>query len=292
MKKLLKEPLLHFMLLGFLIFALYGIVNKENDSESVIMIDDYDMDNIIASWEMQWKRLPTDEELKSLVDLNIKQEIFYQEALKMNLDHNDEIIKRRLAQKMQFLSNDLATLNEPSDEELKKFYDANFEDYLTPAEYSFYQIILSPDYRKDPKKDAEQLLSEFANGSFEEMKTKGDPLPFPYFFENTDANEINRQLGMKFSNALKTTKIKTWTGPILSGFGYHLVYLIDKTGPQIPDFNIVKENLLRDFEYENQKNLNDQIFKELKKNYEIKFNLDEDKFDNEFIDFLLSEVKS
>ena len=140
MKKLLKEPLLHFMLLGFLIFVLYGIVNKENDSESVIMIDDYDMDNIIASWEMQWKRLPTDEELKSLVDLNIKQEIFYQEALKMNLDHNDEIIKRRLAQKMQFLSNDLATLNEPTDEELKKFYDANFEDYLTSAEYSFYQI--------------------------------------------------------------------------------------------------------------------------------------------------------
>ena len=66
---------------------------------------------------------------------------------------------------MQFLSNDLATLNEPTDEELKKFYDANFEDYLTPAEYSFYQIILSPDYRKDPKKDAEQILSEFANGS-------------------------------------------------------------------------------------------------------------------------------
>lgn len=292
MKKLLKEPLLHFMLLGVLIFALYGIVNKENDSESVIMIDDYDMDNIIASWEMQWKRLPTDQELKSLVDQNIRQEIFYQEALKMNLDHNDEIIKRRLAQKMQFLSNDLATLNEPSDEELKKFYDANFEDYLTPAEYSFYQIILSPDYRKDPKKDAEQILSEFANGSFEEMKTKGDPLPFPYFFENTDVDEINRQLGMKFSNALKTTKTKIWTGPILSGFGYHLVYLVDKTGPQIPDFNTVKENLLRDLEYENQKNLNNQIFKELKKNYEIKFNLDEDKFDSEFIDFLMSEVKS
>ena len=69
-------------------------------------------------------------------------------------------------------------------------------------------------------------------------------------------------------------------------------YLVDKTGPQIPDFNIVKENLLRDFEYENQKSLNDQIFKELKKNYEIKFNLDEDKFDSEFIDFLMSEVKS
>ena len=215
MKKLLKEPLLHFILLGFLLFALYSIVNKQNDSENIIMIDDYDMNNIIASWEMQWKRLPTDEELKSLVDQNIKQEIFYQEAVKMKLDHNDEIIKRRLAQKMQFLSNDLATINEPTDEELKKFYDANFEDYLTPYVYSFYQIICSQDNRTDPKNDAEQLLSKYSNASFEEMKTKGDALPFPYYFENTDANEINRQLGMQFSKAMETTTTNGWMGPIL-----------------------------------------------------------------------------
>jgi len=292
MKKLLKEPLLHFMLLGFLLFALYSIVNKQNDSENVIMIDNYDMNNIIASWEMQWKRLPTDEELKSLIDQNIKQEIFYQEALKMKLDHNDEIIKRRLAQKMQFLSNDLATINEPTDEELKKFYDAHIEDYLTPYVYSFYQIIYSQDNRKDPKNDAEQLLSKYNNATFEEMKTKGDALPFPYYFENTDANEINRQLGMQFSKALETTTTNSWIGPISSGFGYHLVYLVEKKEPQIPDFKSVKKDLLRDLEFENQKNLNEQILNELKKNYIIKFDLDADKFDNEFIEFLSSEVKS
>ncbi len=114
MRKILKEPLFHFLLLGALIFALYGIVNRKTDDEGTIIIDDFDINNIIASWEMQWKRLPTDEELKNLIQQNIKQEIFYQEALKMNLDHNDEIIKRRLSQKMQFLSNDLASMNEPS----------------------------------------------------------------------------------------------------------------------------------------------------------------------------------
>lgn len=81
-------------------------------------------------------------------------------------------------------------------------------------------------------------------------------------------------------------------GPISSGFGYHLVYLVEKEGPQIPDFESVKKDLLRDLEYENQRNLNEQILKELKKNYIIKFDLDADKFDNEFIDFLSSEVKS
>lgn len=292
MRQFFKEPLFHFLMLGFLLFALYGLVNKQDDSEDTILIDDFDMNNIIASWEMQWKRLPTDEELKSLIQQNIKQEIFYQEALKMNLDHNDEIIKRRLAQKMQFLSNDLATITEPTDEELKKFYDAHFEDYLTPFDYSFYQIVFSRDYRKDPKKDAEKTLSLFLNASFEEMKAKGDAFPFPYFFEHTDAVELNRQLGMEFSKAMETTKINSWTGPLASGFGYHLVYIVEKNGPQIPDFSNVKEDLLRDMEYENQKNLNDQIFKELKKNYDIKFDLDAEKFDKEFVEFLLSEVKS
>jgi len=292
MKKLLKEPLLHFILLGFLFFALYGMVNKQNDSDSIILIDDFDMNNIIASWEMQWKRLPTDEELKSLVDQNIKQEIFYQEALKMKLDHNDEIIKRRLAQKMQFLSNDLATISEPTDEELKKFYDANFEDYLSPSVYSFYQIIFSPDNRNDPKKDAEETLLNLKEVTFEEMKNKGDNLPFPFFFENQDANKINRQLGIQFSETLETMQTNGWKGPIQSGFGYHLIYITEKKGPQIPDFEIVKKDLLRDLEYENQKNLNEQLLQELKKDYKIQFNLDSDKFDEEFVDFLLSEVKS
>jgi len=125
MKKLLIEPLFHFLLLGLGLFLIYGLVSKNQDNEETIIINDYDINNIIASWEMQWKRLPTDEELKSLIQQNIKQEIFYQEALKMNLDHNDEIIKRRLSQKMQFLASDIASLNEPNDEELMAFYKEN-----------------------------------------------------------------------------------------------------------------------------------------------------------------------
>jgi hypothetical protein len=100
MNKLVKEPLFQFLLIGLGFFILYGLVNKQNNREDTIVIDTYNVNNIIASWELQWKRLPTDEELKSLIQQDIKQEIFYREALKMNLDHNDEIIKRRLAQKM------------------------------------------------------------------------------------------------------------------------------------------------------------------------------------------------
>ena len=291
MKKLFREPLVHFLLLGLGLFLLYGVVNRSTDDESTILIDDFDMNNIISSWEMQWKRLPTDEELKSLIQQNIKQEIFYQEALKMNLDHNDEIIKRRLAQKMQFLSNDLASINEPTDQELEKYYDKHFENYLTPYIFSFYQIVFSPDNRENAKLDAEIMMSQFDNASLDEIKTKGDRLPFPFYFENTDADALNRQFGINFPKSLEHIETGSWVGPVQSGFGYHLIYLTEKTGPQIPDFESVKNDLLRDMEYDNQRNLNDMIFEELKKNYDIEFNLDPTKFDQEFIDYLKEEEK-
>lgn len=292
MRKILKEPLFHFLLLGALIFALYGIVNRKTDDERTILIDDFDMNNIIASWEMQWKRLPTDEELKNLVQQNIKQEIFYQEALKMNLDHNDEIIKRRLSQKMQFLSNDLAAMNEPSDEDIQKYYDLHFTAYLSPYKFSFYQIVFNQDNRNDPLGDAEAFMSQINNLSIEEVKTKGDALPFPFFFENIDADDLNRQLGNDFSKSLEQVEKGSWTGPVQSGFGYHLIYLTDKTGPQIPEIESIKDDLLRDMEYDNQKQLNDLIFKELKKNYSIEFNLDPEKFDEAFIDYLKTEEEN
>ncbi|WKK67428.1 peptidylprolyl isomerase [Lutimonas zeaxanthinifaciens] len=286
MKKLIQEPLVHFLLFGLALFALYGLVNEKDDGANIIVIDDYDMKNIIASWEMQWKRLPTDEELKSLIQQNIKQEIFYQEALKMNLDHNDEIIKRRLAQKMQFLSNDLATITEPSEEDLIDFFEQNADNYLSPYSFSFYQIIFSPDHRNDPKKDALDLKTKVETSDPEQVKNQGDSMPFPYFFENTDANELQRQLGNKFSEELENLVVGQWQGPIKSGFGYHLVYIVDKTAPQRPEFESIRNELLRDLEYSNQQKLDQLIFAELKKKYEIEYELDPEKFDESFVAYL------
>ena len=224
MKNLLKEPLFHFVLIGFGLFLLYGWVSDRNDSQETIYFDDYDMNNIIASWEMQWKRLPTDEELKSLVEQNIRQEVFYQEALKMNLDHNDEIIKRRLAQKMNFLSNDLATLKEPTEDELRKYYEDNLEKYMLSPIYSFYQISFRSDSRADPQADALQFLEKIKDSAPQMLSDSGDRLPFPYYFETIDSQGLDRQLGMEFARSLEGLDTGIWTGPVRSGFGWHLVY--------------------------------------------------------------------
>ncbi|RLD26388.1 MAG: hypothetical protein DRI70_05680, partial [Bacteroidetes bacterium] len=143
----------------------------------------------------------------------------------MNLDHNDEIIKRRLAQKMKFLSNDIASLKEPTDEELRNYFKDHSEKYLTIYSYSLYQITFSPDKRENTFNDAVETLKRYPTASFEEMKDKGDKFPFSYFFDDVSANELGLQLVSKFPDALLNKEVNKWIGPIPSGFGHHLVYI-------------------------------------------------------------------
>ena len=216
MKKILKEPFLHFLLIGVFLFTIYEVVNEKTESKNTIIINDFDVSNLISTWEMQWKRIPTEQELQKLINLNIKQEIFYQEALAMNLDHNDEIIKRRLAQKMKFLSNDIASIVKPTDTDLQDYLDENKERYLTPYSYSLYQIVFTPDDRVDPTKDALKTLKAFSTATIKDMQSKGDDLPISYQFNDVNADELALQLGSDFPDALideKSSKLFFLTLP-------------------------------------------------------------------------------
>ncbi len=290
MKELLKEPFLHFIVIGITLFVLYGLVNDKTISKNTILINDFDVTNIIARWEMQWNRPPTEVELQNLINLKIKQEIFYQEALKMNLDHNDEIIKRRLAQKMKFLSNDIASLKEPTDEELRKYFKDHSEKYLTPYSYSLYQITFSPDKRENNFNDAVETLKQYPNATFEEMKDQGDKLPFSYFFEEVNANELGLQLGLKFPEALIDQEIDQWIGPIPSGFGHHLVFITKITEPQLPEFDSIKKDIGNDYEYDHQKEIDSLLFSLLKKKYVIEFDIKSEDFDPKFVEYLQEEI--
>ncbi len=292
MKKLLKEPFFHFILIGIALFLLYGLVNDKSNSKDTILINDFDVNDIIAKWEMQWNRPPTEKELQNLINQNIKQEIFYLEALKMNLDHNDEIIKRRLAQKMQFLSNDIASLKEPTNEELQQYYKDHSEKYLTPYSYSLYQITFSPDKRENNFQDAAETLSQFPASTFEEMKNRGDQLPFRYYFEDVSANDLSLQLGSKFPEALLNKEINKWIGPIPSGFGVHLVYITQIIEPQLPEFDSIKKSIINDFEYDYQKEVDALIYAELKKKYTIEIDIKSEDFDPKFVEYLQTEMNN
>ena len=282
MKKILKDPFIHFIALGLLLFVVYGLVNDTSDARDSIVIDTNDIESLIAKWEMQWKRPPTEEELSNLVLQNIKQEVFYQEALKMNLDHNDEIIKRRLSQKMEFLSNDLATLREPNDEELKVYFNLHSEKYMFPYTYDLYQIVFTNDANTDIDKSLELALKASKELSMEAMQSKGNRLPFPYYFANTNTIELASQLGTTFAQNLENLELNTWVGPIDSGFGKHLVYITRREEPKLPNLNSIKDIVLRDFQYDKQNEVNALIFKTLKSNYSIDLDFEDSKEANKF----------
>jgi hypothetical protein len=283
MKKFIKEPLVHFVLLGIAIFIFYALIDNKEESQNTVVFDTYDLENIMASWEMQWKRPPSQQELSNLISQNIKQEIFYQEALMMNLDHNDEIIKRRLAQKMEFLSNDLATMQSPTEKELQEYYESHKEKYKTPYMYSLYQIPFSPDNRSNPKQDAELILKKHGTSSIKEMEGRGDRLPFSYFMNDLTANQLALKLGNSFPEALENQDLNQWTGPIPSGFGYHLVYIEKKSNPSFKNINAIKSDVINDFNYDRQQEFDIMIYNELKKKYLIDFNIDSKAMDPKII---------
>jgi len=292
MKNILRQPLFHFLCIGALLFGLFEAVNTSETDLNDIIIDQSDLERLLNTWEMQWKRKPTKEELTNLLESNIKQEVFYLEALQMNLDHNDEIIKRRLSQKMEFLSNDLASITKPTDNELKAYFEAHVDKYLTPPLYSFYQIPFTLDGSgRDYFKKAENVLKNNQNTTFELMKTKGDRLTFPYEYLGASSQELAQQLGSDFPNALKTARTNAWVGPINSGFGAHLVFITNKEAPRKPDFESVIREVERDFVYEKEKLVNQAIYNQMKKGYRLKINIENsvelptefiDKFEEEF----------
>jgi hypothetical protein len=294
MKNILRQPLFHFLCIGALLFGLFEAVNTSETDTTDIVIDQSDLDRLLNTWEMQWKRKPTMEELTNLLESNIKQEVFYLEALQMNLDHNDEIIKRRLSQKMEFLSNDLASMTKPSDNDLQAYFEAHEDKYLTPHLYSFYQIPFTLDGSgSDYVKKAQNVLNTNQDATVELMKTKGDRLMFPNEYLHASSQKLAQQLGSDFPNALKIAPINAWVGPIDSGFGTHLVFITNKEVPRIPEFESIRRTLERDFAYEKEKLVNQAIYDQMKKGYRIIINVENSKeLPAEFIDHFQEEFNS
>jgi len=265
--KLLKEPLLHFIIAGALLFWVFSLVGSE-EGEKTIIIDEYDIAEITSKWEMTWNRSPTLDELKSSLDDYIKEEIYYREALLLNLDHNDVIIRRRMAQKMKFLAEGVATMQEPTEEELVQYLNENQKDYRTSAIYSFEHRFYSPDFRDNPEADATLSLQK---ADF----STSDKLSLALKIEEQDLDQIRRNFGTTFAvNLSKLSVSNAWQGPIESGFGYHLVKVSARQEPRDQSLDEVRAELITSYKYDMRDALNQQVLTALLDDYEVVIDLD------------------
>ncbi len=169
MKQLLREPLVHFLCIGVALFAAYYYLQPTRSavpSAQEIQLSVDELEQLAVLFQSQWRRDPTTEEFGLLVEQKVQSEVLYREALALGLDKNDEIVKRRMAQKMQFLAEDVAAAREPTTDELKNWYAKNTVKFSMPKRVSFRHLYFSPDRRGNhAREDAAALLAQLADSA-------------------------------------------------------------------------------------------------------------------------------
>jgi len=245
LKRALKDPLLHFLILGGMLFAAVSIWGNDAKPKNEIVITRAGQQHLADLFSLTWQRQPTADELSNLVEEHIKEEVYYRESLALGLDTNDTIVRRRLRQKLEFMQEDLSSLAEPTDNELKAYYEAHIDKYQTDHIFSFKQILISSSQLKDDDPEIIQLLVKLQSGTQPEKLSHSSLLPVSMNLETEKS--ITNTFGMDFMEQISDFETKGWSGPIYSGFGTHLVNVSLNQGSKPLTFEQAKSKVAIDY---------------------------------------------
>lgn len=272
--KLLREPLVHFLFIGVALFALYQFVGPQDaeDQERVITITAGEIDWLTGTWKKRWNRPPTAEEREALIQQYIREMVLYREAVAMGLDRGDTIIRRRLAQKLEFLTQDLIRPQEPTQEELQAYFATHIDRYQTPSFITLTQIFFDPDKRGNQTlEDAEVIKAKLVvlNQPPQDARSFGDPFMLQSYYPERSEAELSKLFGRDFAEPVFKLAPQEWHGPVLSGYGVHLIYVHARQDAEPPKFKDFAERVRRDWENDQQKQLNEQYIAGLMDRYEV-----------------------
>jgi hypothetical protein len=281
MKKWLQEPLLHFLVLGTLIFAVNDRVNDDEDNEgNRIVVTRSQQENLANTFARTWQRPPTETELNSLIVDFIRQEIAYRESQAMQLDRDDIVIRRRLRQKLEMLAEDVASLASPTEEEARAYFAEHGEDFRQAALVSMQQIYFKNDENTDTaQQDASNVLERLRRDetSVDTLGT-GDPSLLPRELDNVSESELDSLFGTGFAGALRDVDEGVWVGPIASAFGLHLVKVDKRVESRLPDFEEVSDYVTRELLVMRRRQAINALYAKLSENYAISIEASPDIF--------------
>jgi len=271
MSKWLREPLLHFLLLGAAIFLLYDQVAGKGGEPGEIFISRGQQENLLNTFRRTWQRPPTPAEFQGLLQDYIRQEIAYRESLAMGLDQDDIVIRRRLRQKLELLAEDIASLAAPTEQDLQAYLDAHTVDFALEPRLTLRQLYFSRDRRgAAAEQDALQVLQRISTagpeGGFEQY---GDPLPLPAELRDLRESEVARLFGEQFTTGLHGLATGRWAGPVESGFGLHLVFIEDREAGRVPELAEVRDAVQREWLSQRRQQAVDGLYDRLAENYTV-----------------------
>ena len=253
MKRWLKEPLLHFVLLGAAFFA-YDAVRSERTArarDDEIVVSRGRIENLAALFAKTWQRPPTTEELRGLVDDFVLEEAMYREGKALGVDQDDTIIRRRVRQKMEFVVDDIIEQAEPTEAMLEEWLAEHPESYARPERYRFRQIYLSAERHGDGlMSDAQRVLAELRTlGEGADPRRLGDPSVLDHAYPDVSINDVVSTFGETFAESLATLPMGEWTGPVESAFGLHLVHIDARSDAKHPSLDEVRAEVERDWSH-------------------------------------------
>ena len=261
----LRDPLFAFLVIGAGLFAVDAALQRD-DSRTIVLAETQ-LAQMAQLWEAQAGRPPTEAEQRALVVDHVREEILVREARRLGLDQEDVIVRRRLAQKLTFLTEDVAALAPPEEAALRDYFVANRGRYATPAVVSFSHIYFSPDQRSEPSADATAALAALVP---EAWRTTGDPFLLGRTYAHSSTVRVRRDFGDAFADSvLAMPADAVWRGPVASAYGAHLVRVDAKTPAATPDYDAVAQRVAADYDAERRAEANRAYFEELRAQYTV-----------------------
>jgi hypothetical protein len=270
--KLLREPLGHFLLLGAVLFGVFALLgDRGSERAGHIVVTPGHLEHLTVSFTRTRQRPPTAQELAGLMDDYIREEVLYREAVAMGLDRDDTIVRRRLRQKLEFLTEETAETAPPSDAELHAFLQQHPDAFRVEPRLAFQHIYLNRDRRGDAANtEARQLLTQLTEGDAATDTTAlGDPFLLPPAFAMSSRSDIARLFGDAFATQLQNLEPGRWTGPIESAYGLHLVFVRERTNGRVPALAEVRQAVQREWLAARRKAVNEQFYQRLRARYTV-----------------------
>ena len=270
----IREPLLHFVLIGLVLFLSFNVVSRGgHGADRRIVIDEATVAAIVQRYQRVWLRPPTPSELSGLVDSEVREEILYREGMKMGLDRDDPIVRRRVLQKLDVLTEESAAQSAPSDADLEGYLETHAARYAQPPVVGFEQVMFDPvRHAGGVEADLAAALARLRAGA--DPGTVGDRSLLPASTAAMPTDLIARDYGEDFANAVLALPAGGWQGPVRSGYGLHLVRVLRNTPGRPATLAEVRAAVERDWENDRRIQANDAYYRRLRASYDVVIDVD------------------
>jgi hypothetical protein len=264
--------MLHFVLLGAGLFALYSLTGNEASApgDDQIIVSAGKIEHLATLFGRTWQRPPTREELDGLIEDYVREEVAYREGTSMGLDRNDTIIRRRIRQKLDFVADDFVSQLEPTDDDLERYLQTHADEFRADARVSFQQVFFDTGRHGDdlPEKISD-LVTRMQTDSSVNAQEQGDRTLLEFRYAEVSERDIANAFGVQFATAVVDLELGIWQGPIESSFGLHAVLVQSLQPGELPDLGMARDAVRREWQHARRQELMEQFYQGLLQKYEV-----------------------